>query len=145
MWITLFVIIAAIVIIIALLQIVGANGPDEDEDSEDVGYINYFKKYSMLGEIISEEILVQLDSYHDKLIAFTILDEEDVIFNDVEEAKKYATTNKLYQKLGYAIISRLLISPISTDYNSDEVVQRGEVVDCQEYLRYDKQLNVWKK
>lgn len=99
----------------------------------------------MIGTILPESDIQWLAYYKNYLVAFVIIGVEDELFDDVEAAKRYATSHNLYQHLGYAIIARLLIAPSSTDYTSDEVVQRGEVVEFEEYLRFDKQLNVWKK
>jgi len=99
-----------------------------------------------IGEKIPEEVIITLQSHGKLLVAYVIEGLEDSpIFEDIELAKRYATINKLRQRLGYAIITRLLISPSTSYYPDEDLTERGEIVDREEFMKFDKQLNVWKK
>lgn len=100
----------------------------------------------MITQRIEEEVLMNLPSHKGFLIGYIIQDdEESPVFSDVDVAKRYAHENNILTKLGYSIITRLKIASITTDYSSEEVYSRGDVLSEEEYMYYDKQRNTWKK
>lgn len=100
-------------------------------------------------ERISEEILQTLTVEDDNFIGYQLVEPiESPIFATAGQCIKWfnslKTVTKYTSKDDFLILEYIIASH-DTDYDSDEVFVKGEIMYKEEYLIFDKQYKNWKK
>lgn len=99
-------------------------------------------------QIIDEDVLKTLSSSDGFLIGYTISIFPDKIFKSHHKCIKEITDmNKEDRRIAHdkePIIMKLTISAKDTTFEDDYSAVRGEVIESEEYLQFDKHSRQWR-